>query len=50
MEFKEGERFKYINVTIIDNEVPELEKVFKVELYSPVGGGKKGEFSVKILS
>lgn len=36
-----GEKVKYINVTIIDNMVPELDKVFRVELYNPNGGGKK---------
>lgn len=41
LDFLPGERFKYINVTIIDNLVPELDKVFRVELYNPNGGGKK---------
>ncbi len=41
LDFLPGERFKYINVTIIDNSVPELDKVFRVELYNPNGGGKK---------
>ncbi|XP_062371958.1 adhesion G-protein coupled receptor V1 [Sardina pilchardus] len=43
--FKQGERYKHINVTIIDNEVPELEKVFRVELHSPVGGASLGAAS-----
>ncbi|KAK9974393.1 hypothetical protein ABG768_022494 [Culter alburnus] len=38
LDFLPGERFKYINVTIIDNLVPELDKVFRVELYNPNGG------------
>ncbi|XP_028834405.1 adhesion G-protein coupled receptor V1 isoform X2 [Denticeps clupeoides] len=38
LEFLSGEQYKYINVTIIDNAVPELEKVFRVELYNPDGG------------
>ncbi|XP_019908355.3 adhesion G-protein coupled receptor V1 isoform X2 [Esox lucius] len=38
LEFLEGERIKYISVTIIDNSVPELEKEFRVELYNPEGG------------
>nr|Q6JAN0.1 RecName: Full=Adhesion G-protein coupled receptor V1; AltName: Full=G-protein coupled receptor 98; AltName: Full=Monogenic audiogenic seizure susceptibility protein 1 homolog; AltName: Full=Very large G-protein coupled receptor 1; Flags: Precursor [Danio rerio]AAT07468.1 very large G-protein coupled receptor-1 [Danio rerio] len=38
LDFLPGERFKYINVTIIDNSVPELDKVFRVELYNPNGG------------
>ncbi len=41
LDFLPGERFKYINVTIIDNSVPELDKVFRVELYNPNGGGKE---------
>lgn len=41
LDFLPGERFKYINVTIIDNSVPELDKVFRVNLYNPNGGGKK---------
>ncbi|KAI2664431.1 Adhesion G-protein coupled receptor V1 [Labeo rohita] len=38
LDFLPGERFKYINVTIIDNLVPELDKIFRVELYNPNGG------------
>ncbi|CAB1321522.1 unnamed protein product [Coregonus sp. 'balchen'] len=38
LDFLPGERFKYINVTVIDNPVPELDKVFRVELYNPDGG------------
>uniref|UniRef100_H2M3Y4 Adhesion G-protein coupled receptor V1 n=1 Tax=Oryzias latipes TaxID=8090 RepID=H2M3Y4_ORYLA len=34
LEFLPGERLKFINVTIVDNPVPELEKIFRVELYS----------------
>ncbi|XP_066512530.1 adhesion G-protein coupled receptor V1-like [Hoplias malabaricus] len=38
LDFLPGERLKHINVSIIDNSVPELEKVFRVELYNPEGG------------
>ncbi|XP_072520807.1 adhesion G-protein coupled receptor V1 isoform X2 [Salminus brasiliensis] len=38
LDFLPGERLKYINVTVIDNSVPELDKVFRVELYNPEGG------------
>uniref|UniRef100_A0A667YA34 Adhesion G-protein coupled receptor V1 n=1 Tax=Myripristis murdjan TaxID=586833 RepID=A0A667YA34_9TELE len=38
LDFQEGERFKFITVTIIDNLVPELDKIFRVELYNPDGG------------
>lgn len=41
LDFLPGERLKYINLTIIDNSVPELDKVFRVELYNPQGGGKR---------
>lgn len=41
LDFLPGERLKYINMTIIDNSVPELDKVFRVELYNPQGGGKR---------
>ncbi|RXN21226.1 G- coupled receptor 98-like protein [Labeo rohita] len=42
LDFLPGERFKYINVTIIDNLVPELDKIFRVELYNPNGGANLG--------
>ncbi|XP_076853827.1 adhesion G-protein coupled receptor V1 [Brachyhypopomus gauderio] len=35
LNFLPGERLKYINVTLIDNSVPELDKVFRVELHDP---------------
>uniref|UniRef100_A0A3B4G959 Adhesion G-protein coupled receptor V1 n=1 Tax=Pundamilia nyererei TaxID=303518 RepID=A0A3B4G959_9CICH len=38
LDFLPGERLKFINVTIIDNPVPELEKIFRVELYNADGG------------
>lgn len=41
LDFLPGERFKFINVTIVDNPVPELDKTFRVELYNPNGGGEK---------
>nr|XP_056705119.1 adhesion G-protein coupled receptor V1 [Euleptes europaea] len=41
LEFLPGERYKYIIINITDNSVPELEKVFKVELLNP--NGKVGE-------
>lgn len=43
LDFLPGERHKYISVNIIDNPVPELDKVFRVELYNPDGGGKRSE-------
>lgn len=47
LDFLPGERLKFITVTIVDNPVPELEKIFRVELYSTDGGGK--EFEPKIM-
>uniref|UniRef100_A0A668RW45 Adhesion G-protein coupled receptor V1 n=1 Tax=Oreochromis aureus TaxID=47969 RepID=A0A668RW45_OREAU len=38
LDFLPGERLKFINITIIDNPVPELEKIFRVELYNADGG------------
>ncbi|KAJ8285558.1 hypothetical protein GJAV_G00028220 [Gymnothorax javanicus] len=38
LDFLPGGRQKYVNVTIIDNPIPELDKVFRVELYNPDGG------------
>lgn len=41
LEFLPGERFKFIPVTIVDNPVPELDKIFRVELYNAEAGGEK---------
>lgn len=41
LDFLPGERLKFITVTIIDNPVPELDKIFRVELYNADGGGEK---------
>lgn len=41
LDFLPGERLKFITVTIIDNPVPELDKIFRVELYNVDGGGEK---------
>ncbi|XP_044225055.1 adhesion G-protein coupled receptor V1 isoform X2 [Thunnus albacares] len=38
LDFLPGERLKFITVTIIDNPVPELDKIFRVELYNADGG------------
>lgn len=38
LDFLPGERLKFINITIIDNIVPELEKIFRVELFDANGG------------
>lgn len=41
LDFLPGERLKFITVTIVDNPVPELEKIFRVELYNADGGGER---------
>ncbi|XP_030273384.1 adhesion G-protein coupled receptor V1 isoform X2 [Sparus aurata] len=38
LDFLPGERLKFVTVTIIDNPVPELDKIFRVELYNADGG------------
>nr|XP_046243039.1 adhesion G-protein coupled receptor V1 [Scatophagus argus] len=38
LDFLPGERLKFIAVTIVDNPVPELDKIFRVELYNADGG------------
>ncbi|KAJ8414918.1 hypothetical protein AAFF_G00024410 [Aldrovandia affinis] len=38
LDFLPGERHKYISVNIIDDPVPELDKLFRLELYNPDGG------------
>lgn len=41
LDFLPGERFKFITVTIVDNPVPELEKIFRVELFTADAAGEK---------
>lgn len=48
LDFLPGERLKFITVTIIDNPVPELDKIFRVELYNADGGGEKKIMTVLI--
>uniref|UniRef100_A0A3P8TGE6 Adhesion G-protein coupled receptor V1 n=1 Tax=Amphiprion percula TaxID=161767 RepID=A0A3P8TGE6_AMPPE len=38
LDFGPKDRLQFINVTIVDNPVPELEKIFRVELYNADGG------------
>ena len=42
MEFAAGSRNSTINMTIIDDNIPELSKTFRVELFNPEGGGRHG--------
>ena len=39
---KAGERYSYIEITIIDNNIPESEKQFVVTLLNPSGGAALG--------
>ncbi|KAI3372466.1 hypothetical protein L3Q82_022949 [Scortum barcoo] len=48
LDFLPGERLKFITVTIIDNPVPELDKIFRVELYNADGGGEKFEPNIRM--
>ncbi|KAM9743556.1 adhesion G-protein coupled receptor V1 isoform 2-T3 [Menidia menidia] len=38
LDFFPGEKLKFINITIVDNAVPELDKIFRVELFNADGG------------
>ena len=50
MFLKDSERFGYINITIVDNDVPEDEKWFIVSLLNPSGGAAIGTGStVKVI-
>ena len=40
VSFQPGARNATIRLVIKDNNIPELKKTFRVELYSPTGGGK----------
>ena len=40
MEFAPGSRNSTVNITIIDNNISELEKTFRVELFNAEGGGR----------
>lgn len=46
LDFLPGERLKFITVKIVDNPVPELEKIFRVELFTTDTTGE--EFGSKI--
>lgn len=49
LDFLPGERLKFITVTIVDNPAPELEKIFRVELFNADGGGEKFFFIRNLL-
>lgn len=41
LDFLPGERLKFITLTIVDNPVPELEKIFRVELFTTDVAGEE---------
>ena len=43
---RNGQRYSYINITIIDNNIPEDEKQFFVTLLNPSGGAALGLGSI----
>lgn len=48
VEFASGSRNSTINITIIDNNISELEKTFRVELFNAEGGGMLSK-SIQLL-
>ncbi|XP_070543508.1 adhesion G-protein coupled receptor V1-like isoform X2 [Ptychodera flava] len=38
LTFTDQQRYAYIDITVIDNNVPELDKMFEVQLSNPAGG------------
>lgn len=38
MEFKDGQQYHFINIDIIDNNKPETDKTFYVQLLNPTNG------------
>ena len=45
-----GERYAYINITILDNLIPESEKKFSVVLLNGRGGADTGPGSLAIVT
>ncbi|XP_077988560.1 adhesion G-protein coupled receptor V1-like [Glandiceps talaboti] len=45
LTFEDQQRYAYIDITIMDNNIPELDKMFEVQLSNP-GGGDDGELCV----
>lgn len=40
--FSDGDRFKVINIIIVDNDIPEDQKTFRIDLFNPQGGAELG--------
>lgn len=43
-----GQNYAWINITVIDNSIPEAEKKFVVELLNPSGGAVLSQGSQKV--
>ena len=50
VEFAPGSRGSTINITIMDDNFPDLQKTFSVELFNPEGGGKLVKVAFNFLS
>ncbi|XP_072038274.1 adhesion G-protein coupled receptor V1-like [Amphiura filiformis] len=46
LSFADQQRFAYIDITIVDNNIAELDKIFQVQLSSPTGGAEVGPGSI----
>ncbi|XP_061172919.1 adhesion G-protein coupled receptor V1-like [Saccostrea echinata] len=42
LSFIDGERYKTINIVIVDNSIPEDQKTFRIDLFNPQGGADVG--------
>lgn len=40
--FSDGERYEVINIVIVDNDIPEDQKTFRIDLFNPQGGALLG--------
>ncbi|XP_052793587.1 adhesion G-protein coupled receptor V1-like [Mya arenaria] len=49
LTFRDGERYNFIDIRIIDNNIPEDEKSFIVTLLNPSGGATLGQGSAVIV-
>lgn len=46
IELLEGKQLAHINITILNNHIPEDDKYFEVELLNPTGGAAIGAASI----
>ncbi|XP_039258016.2 adhesion G-protein coupled receptor V1-like isoform X1 [Styela clava] len=45
LTFEDGEGYKFINITLLDDDTPELQKSFYVDMLTPTGGAEVNEAS-----